>query len=134
MPFLISPPLHSPYTSNPLYTYTIPTLYDYEQPIIRDLETWGWIVTWHREDDKEYIDALKEIDKAEKRRRRRTQMVFGEMVGEGPRLTLEEVWEAEGKRRCGRDRSVDGASEGIEGGNEVQGSMLANEDLNVQDG
>lgn len=54
-------------------------------------------------DDTEYDDAVKEIERAIKRRRRRTRMIFGDIVGDGPRLTLQEVWEREAMARFTRD-------------------------------
>jgi hypothetical protein len=95
MLYLIKPPAHSIDACNPLLTYTLADSTTSELSKIRDLQNWGWDVSVHLQDDAEYLDAIEETEKATKKRRRMTQMVYGDMVGDGPRLTFDEVWERE---------------------------------------
>ena len=53
-------------------------------------------------DDAEYVDAVSETERAVKRRRRRTRMIFRDIKGDGPRLSLQEVWEREAMTRFTR--------------------------------
>jgi hypothetical protein len=95
MPYLIKPPVHSINSCNPLFTYTLTNSTPFELRKLKDLQDWGWEVSVHFHDDRDYLDAIRETDKAIKKRRRRTQMLYGDLVGDGPRLTLEEVYERE---------------------------------------
>ncbi|KAF1846837.1 uncharacterized protein K460DRAFT_356461 [Cucurbitaria berberidis CBS 394.84] len=112
MSYLIQPsPSSGGAGNNSLYIYTLSNPDDHEKTMIRDLGTWGWVVTRHNNDDIEYLDTLREIDRAVKQRRRRTQMIFGDMVGEGPRLPLEEVWEREARIQSQRDCEISGTEQ-----------------------
>lgn len=86
MPFLIQPPLHYP-PSHPFHhTYTILSPDDADYHLLQDLHDWDWHITWLEFSDQEFLDALV-CEKREKRR-----------GGEG-KLTLDEVWEVEGRIR-----------------------------------
>lgn len=85
MPYLIQPPATSTKANNPLYTYTIATPDATTPSIIHTLHTCGWIISHHTPSDPTYLHALHATEKATKQRRRRTQIVHGNLIG--PPLT-----------------------------------------------
>ncbi|KAG9194437.1 hypothetical protein G6011_04472 [Alternaria panax] len=93
MPYLLQPSAHSDDACNPLLAYTLADPTPSELSKLQQLQDWGWKVSVHFHDDAEYLKAMAETEKAIKKRRRGTQMMYGNMVGDGPRLTFEEVWE-----------------------------------------
>lgn len=99
MPYLIQPPAHSIDTCNQPFTYTLADPTPSELSKIKDLQKWGWQVSLHSQDDEKCLAATKGIEKAIKKKRRRTQMVYGDMMGDGSRPTFEEVWEQESIKR-----------------------------------
>jgi len=99
MPYLVQPPAQSIDTCNPLLTYTLADPLSAEISILKDLQKWGWQVSVHFEDEEPYIDAARETEKAIKKMRRRTQMMYGDVVGDSPRLTLEELWQREATKK-----------------------------------
>ncbi|KAF1831014.1 hypothetical protein BDW02DRAFT_607611 [Decorospora gaudefroyi] len=101
MPYLLRPPPHSTDAHNPLFTYTLNDN-DYATTLIhqvQDLQAWGWQISHHDENDPVYIDAVLATERCVKQRRRRTQMVFGEVVGVGERVGVWGVWEREREAR-----------------------------------
>jgi hypothetical protein len=101
MPLLVQPPRYSAAPDHSSLIYTIIEPDQSEQIILQDLQTWGWRVTQHGFGDEDFIDALKQVEKDVKRRRRQTHVIAGELHGynEGP--TLEEVWAREAERMLG---------------------------------
>ncbi|KAI4628313.1 hypothetical protein J4E80_002451 [Alternaria sp. BMP 0032] len=99
MPYLVQPPAQSIDACNPLLTYTLADPLPAEISILKDLQKWGWQVSVHFEDEEVYVDAVREIEKAIKKMRRRTQMIYGDVVGDSPRLTLEEMWQREATKK-----------------------------------
>ncbi|KAI4636099.1 hypothetical protein J4E83_001053 [Alternaria metachromatica] len=95
MPYLVQPPAQSIEACDPLFTYVLDDPIPSEIRILKDLKERGWEVSVHFHDDAVYLNATKEIGKAIKAIRRRTQMIHGDMVGDSPRLTLEEMWQRE---------------------------------------
>jgi hypothetical protein len=104
MTFLVQPPAHSVDAYNPLFIYTLADPISSELRILEDLQDWGWEISVHSHDDVIYLDAVRAIEKAIKTRRRRTQMIYGDMVGDSPRLTLEEMWHREATKKSGKGR------------------------------
>ncbi|KAH9881858.1 hypothetical protein J1614_001029 [Plenodomus biglobosus] len=98
MPYIIRPPPTSAEANNSLYTYIIQTADVEISAMIHDLHAWGWLVSQHGADDQAYTTTLRAIDKAIKKRRRRTHMVYGDMIGEAAPPTLIEVWERHARR------------------------------------
>jgi len=99
MPYLVQPPAQSIETCNPLLTYTLADPLPAEMSILEDLQKWGWQISVHFEDEEPYIYAGRKIEKAIKKMRRRTQMIYGDVVGDSPRLTLEEMWQREATKK-----------------------------------
>jgi hypothetical protein len=99
MAYLIQPPAQSVDACNPLFTYSIEGTTRSEKAMILDFQDWGWEVSLHRPNDPVYLEAMADLDRAIKKRRRRTQLVFGDVVNDASRLTLEEIWEGEAMRR-----------------------------------
>ncbi|KAI4942081.1 hypothetical protein J4E91_010280 [Alternaria rosae] len=99
MPYLVQPPAQSIEACDPLFTYALGDPIPSEISILKDLQNWGWEVSVHFHDDATYLNATKEVEKAIKTRRRRTQMIHGDMVGDSPRLTLEELLQRETTKR-----------------------------------
>jgi len=99
MPYLVQPPAQSIDAYNPLLTYTLADPLPAEISILKDLQKWGWQISVHFEDEEIYIDAARETEKAIKKMRRRTQMIYGDVVGDSPRLTLEEMWQREATKK-----------------------------------
>ena len=95
MPYLVQPPAQSIEACDPLFTYVLDDPIPSEIRILKDLKERGWEVSVHFHDDAVYLNATKEIGKAIKAIRRRTQMIHRDMVGDSPRLTLEEMWQRE---------------------------------------
>jgi len=95
MPYLVQPPAQSSEACDPLFTYVLDDPIPSEIRILKDLKERGWEVSVHFHDDVVYLNATKEIGKAIKTIRRRTQIIHGDMVGDSPRLTLEEMWQRE---------------------------------------
>jgi hypothetical protein len=62
--------------------------------IILDFQDWGWQVSLHRPNDLVYLEAMEELEKATRKRRRQTQLVYA------PRLALEEIF-GRGRRKGG---------------------------------
>ncbi|KAF2855560.1 hypothetical protein T440DRAFT_157503 [Plenodomus tracheiphilus IPT5] len=126
MPYLVQPPLTSNEANNPLYTYAIPTPDAATTTIINDLRAWGWRISWHATDDENYLTALHATSKATKKRRRRTQMIYGDIIGDAAPPTLSEVWEREAEKiGNGKLYTVKHREEGREGEGEKGG--LAND-------
>jgi hypothetical protein len=100
MAYLIQPPAQSVDACNPLFTYSIeyPSSSEMSVSMILDFQDWGWQVSLHRPNDPVYLEAMADLERAIKKRRRRTQLAFGDVVSDAPRLTLEEIWEGEAKR------------------------------------
>jgi hypothetical protein len=67
--------------------------------MLRDLQDWGWQVKRYNRNHEEYVKALEQIDKDIKRRRRCTYALAGRVHGYQERPTLDEVWEAEGRKK-----------------------------------
>jgi hypothetical protein len=84
---------------NPLFTYTIEDPTREEMSHILDFQDWGWEVSLHRPGNPVYLEAMEELDRALARRRRNMQLVHGNVVGSAPRLTLEQIWIGEARRR-----------------------------------
>ncbi|KAI4942986.1 hypothetical protein J4E86_009933 [Alternaria arbusti] len=99
MPYLVQPPAQSIDAYNPLLTYTLADPLPAEISILQDLQKWGWQISVHFEDEEIYIDAARETEKAIKKMGRRTQMIYGDVVGDSPRLTLEEMWQREATKK-----------------------------------
>ena len=99
MPYLVQPPAQSIEACDPLLTYTLADPLPAEMSILEDLQKWGWQISVHFEDEEPYIDAGRKIEKAIKKMRRRTQMIYGDVVGDSPRLTLEEMWQREATKK-----------------------------------
>lgn len=98
MPYIIRPPPTSAEANNPLYTYVIQTADVEMSAMIHNLHAWGWLVSQHGADDQVYTTTRRAIDKAMKKQRRRTHMVYGDMIGEAAPPTLTEVWERQARR------------------------------------
>jgi hypothetical protein len=102
--YLIRPPAWSVDVWNPLFTYTLDDPTPSEFSILTNLMSWGWQVSSHSDDDAQYRDAIEGVHKAIKQSRRMTQMVDGNLIGGGPRLTLEELWEREATKKVTQER------------------------------
>jgi hypothetical protein len=98
MPFVIRPPLNSTAADDPSLIFTILEPEPYERLILRDLKAWYWRITRHGFGNDDFIDALKQIEKDIKKRRRQTHAIGGELYGYNARRTLEQVWELEAER------------------------------------
>ncbi|KAH6882201.1 hypothetical protein BKA58DRAFT_15498 [Alternaria rosae] len=99
MLYLVQPPAQSIEACDPLFTYALSDPIPSEISMLKNFQNWGWEVSVHFHDDATYLNATKEVEKAIKTRRRRTQMIHGDMVGDIPRLTLEELWQRETTKR-----------------------------------
>jgi hypothetical protein len=99
MAYLIQPPAQSADACNLLFTYSVEDPTRSEMAMILDFQDWGWQVSLHLPNDPVFLEAMDELEKAIKKRRQQTQSVYGNVGNNAPRLTLEETWEGEAKRR-----------------------------------
>jgi hypothetical protein len=98
MPFLVRPPLDLAVAENLGCTYTLIEPDDSEWSMLQDMHQWGWHITRHNFGDEVFIDALKQIERDVKRRRRHTHAIGGELIGYQTRPTLEDLWYEEGEK------------------------------------
>jgi hypothetical protein len=98
MPFVIRPPLDTAAANNPSLIYTIIEPDTSERSILQDLQAWDWRVTQYDFGDEDYTNALTQIERDIKKRRRQSYAIAGELHGYNKRPTLEEVWEFEAER------------------------------------
>jgi hypothetical protein len=103
MPFVIRPPLNSTAADDPSLIFTVVEPEPYERLILRDLKARYWRITRHGFGDDEFIDALKQIEKDIKKRRRQTYAIGGELYGYNARRTLEQIWELEAERMLNKE-------------------------------
>jgi hypothetical protein len=103
MPFVIRPPLNSTAADDPSLIFTVVEPEPYERLILRDLKARYWRITRHGFGDDEFIDALKQIEKDIKKRRRQTHAIGGELYGYNARRTLEQIWELEAERMLNKE-------------------------------
>lgn len=90
MPFLIRPPLHFPDATSTAPAYTLIEPDQNDRSILRDLRDWGWRITCHQFDDEDFIDALKQVERDAKKRRRQTHAIAGDLYGYNERPTLDD--------------------------------------------
>ncbi|KAF2031526.1 hypothetical protein EK21DRAFT_110896 [Setomelanomma holmii] len=98
MPFLVRPPASAAAADDILPTYAIMKPDAGERRILHDLVTWSWRVTQHDFDDVEFADALKELEKDARSKRRHAHAVAGELVGHNEKPSLDELWAAEARK------------------------------------
>ena len=91
--------------------------------MLRDLREWDWRVTHHDDDDAEFQAALELIETEEKKSRRKTVVVGGEVCREGgldlqgiceteARVRIEgDLWDVEVELRGGEGESEDEAAD-----------------------
>lgn len=95
MPFIVAPPEDF----EDALLLTVIDADHSEVDMLRDLRDWGWNIVRRDSQDPEFIDALAQIEKDIRRRRRRTHAIAGEITGYRERPTLEEVWEVEARKK-----------------------------------
>lgn len=99
MPFVIRPPLHSAVADDPSLTLTLVDPDHNDRAMLRDLQRWDWRVTRLNFDDEEFIEALVEVERDMKKRRRQTHAMDEDLVGYTPRPTLEDIWHDEAETK-----------------------------------
>ncbi|CBX93699.1 hypothetical protein IAQ61_003587 [Plenodomus lingam] len=97
MPYLIRPPPTSVQTNSSLPTHILQTFEAKSSTLLNNLHAWGWSITHHQSSDETYLSALQAMERALKKRRRRTQMIYSVIVGEAAPPSLRAAFEAEAK-------------------------------------